>query len=55
MNDNGTTVWVDRETRQDLQEAADGNGRSVIDQIRWMVKKALKELEQSGEKQPDPQ
>lgn len=43
--DNGTTIWVDPETKIDLQRLAEINGRSLVGQIRWMVKRDLAELE----------
>ena len=42
--ENGTTIWVDRETKEDLQKIADINGRNIIGQIRWMVREAMKDL-----------
>lgn len=36
--DNGTSIWLDVETRDKLKKLADENGRTVAGQIRWMLK-----------------
>lgn len=42
--DNGTSIWLDVETRDKLKKLADENGRTMAGQIRWMLK-ALEETE----------
>jgi len=42
---NGTTIWVDPETKDELQRLAESNGRSLVGQLRWMLKIALYELQ----------
>jgi hypothetical protein len=42
--DEGTTLWIDKETRNNLRILAEANSRSVAGQIRWMVKVELLKL-----------
>jgi len=36
---NGMLIWVDDNTGEELKKVADQNGRTVVGQIRWMLKK----------------
>jgi hypothetical protein len=49
----GTTVWIDKETREDLQKLAQINERSVAGQIRWMVKRDLAALNETQQSEPE--
>lgn len=40
-DDNGTSIWIDKETKKTLAELARKNGRTVIGQIRLMLEKEL--------------
>jgi len=36
--DSGTTIWVDRETKDAIDELAEESSRSTIDEIRWLIR-----------------
>ncbi len=45
----GTTLWIDDETKSGLKKLAKANERSAAAQLRWMVKRELEMLEASKE------
>jgi hypothetical protein len=45
MADEGTTIWVDRKTKEDLIRLAKANDRSAAAQLRWIVKREIEALE----------
>jgi hypothetical protein len=53
MEDNGTTIWIDRETKDELQKIADNNGRTQIGQIRWWIKHELAALNETQQLEPE--
>lgn len=46
MNDTtGTTIWIDRETKNELQKIADEHGRTLVGQLRWLIRRELPEID----------
>lgn len=43
--DNGTTVWVDVETKESLQYLASYFGRTLVEQLRRMIKAEKERIE----------
>jgi len=42
----GSTIWLDEETKQDLKKLAALNDRSLVGQIRWLIRQALAKFEE---------
>jgi len=40
-----TSIWIDRETHNDLRFLANANERSIAGQLRWMVKIELSKVQ----------
>jgi len=52
---NGTTLWVDRWTKDGLRKLAKANDRSVAGQLRFMVKRDLAEIGEVQQEQSEPE
>lgn len=53
MNDTtGTTIWIDRETKNELQKIADEHGRTLVGQLRWLIRRELPEIDDADDVEP---